>query len=163
MKLKDKFLGLGKTYEELRREAFRIIEEVKLKVQSMTDAQIVQSLRENKDFYWKHDLSTIRELARRYSIGTSDLDAIFRKYIEIEQDLLKNKIYFEQLGLNGITFGPKSMSASGEKESRISFNFDIDNQKIDIYIYPENEDNWTEDFEKFAEKLKNKITNLMES
>ena len=50
--MNDKLLEFGNLYEEMRKEALRIVEEIKPKVQDMTDAQIVQSLREKRDFYW---------------------------------------------------------------------------------------------------------------
>jgi hypothetical protein len=163
MKLKDKLLELNKTYEEMRKEALKIVETIKPKVKNITDAQIVQSLIEKKDFYWKHDLETVRRLAENYKIKISKLEQIWKEYIEIEQNLLKSKYKFEQLGLKDITFGPKTLlSASGEKESNILIYTKAN--KLDIRVYPEfdEEENWTKDFEEFAEKLKKEIQNLTE-
>ena len=161
--MKDKLLEFGKLYEEMRKEALRIVEEIKPKVQDMTDAQIVQSLREKKDFYWKHDLSTIKELANKYKIKISKLNEIWEKYVNLEQKILEKKKDFEQLGLKDITFGPKSISASGEKDSQIYIYIDLQKQDLDIRVYPEDEDTgWTEDFEKFASELKDKIKNLLQ-
>ena len=162
--MKDKLLEFGNLYEEMRKEAFRIVEEIKPKVQDMTDAQIVQSLKEKRDFYWKHDLSTIKGLANKYKIKISKLNDIWEKYVNLEQKILAKKIDLEQLGLKDITFGPKSISASGKKDSQIYIYIDIQKQELDIRVYPEfdEEENWTKDFEKFANELKDKIKNLLQ-
>ena len=161
--MNDKLLEFGNLYEEMRKEALKIVEEIKPKVQDMTDAQIVQSLREEKDFYWKHDLSTVKGLANKYKIKISKLNEIWEKYINLEQNILGKKKDFEQLDLKDITFGPKSISASGEKDSQIYIYINIQKQELDIRIYPENEDTgWTEDFEKYANELKDKIKNLLQ-
>ena len=161
--MKDKLLEFGNLYEEMRKEALRIVEEIKPKVRSITDAQIVQSLKEKSDFYWKHDLSTIKRLANRYKINISKLNEIWRKYLNLEQEILKKKKELEQLGLKDITFGPKSITASGEKDSRVYIYVEIQKQDLDVGVYPEDEDTgWTEDFEKFAEELKSKIQNLLQ-
>ena len=162
--MKDKLLEFGNLYEEMRKEALRIVKGIKPKVQDMTDAQIVQSLKEKRDFYWKHDLSTIKGLANKYKIKISKLNEIWEKYVNFEQEILKKKKDFEQLGLKDISIGPKSISASGEKDSQIYIYIDIQKQELDIRVYPEfdEEENWTEDFEKFANELKYKIKNLLQ-
>lgn len=164
MKLRNKLLELNKTYEEMKTEALRIVETLKPKVKNITDAQIVQSLIEKRDFYWKHDLQTLQKLAEKYKIKISKLVKIWKKYVEIEQVILKSKNKFEQLGLKEITFGPKTLvSASGKKKSGISI-YPKDSE-LDIRVYPaiEYQDiGWTKDFEKFAEELKKKIQNLVE-
>ncbi len=161
--MKDKVLEFGNLYEEMRKEALRILEEIKPKVQDMTDAQIVQSLREKRDFYWKHDLSTIKGMANKYKIKISKLNELWEEYVNLEQKILGKKKEFEQLGLKDITFGPKSISASGENNSYIYIEIDIQKQDINIMVYPEfdEEENWTEDFEKFAEELKGKIKEFL--
>ncbi|RLE37978.1 hypothetical protein DRJ17_05335 [Candidatus Woesearchaeota archaeon] len=49
--IKDKLLEFGNLYEEMRKEALRIVEEIKPRVQDITDAQIIQSLREKKKIF----------------------------------------------------------------------------------------------------------------
>jgi len=67
------------------------------------------------------------------------------------------------LGLKDITFGPKSISASGEKDLQVYIYIDIKKQDLDVRVYPKDEDaKWTEDFEKFANELKSKIQSLLQ-
>lgn len=161
MKLKDKLLELSKTYEEMRKEALRIVEAIKPKVKNITDAQIVQSIIEKRDFYWKHDLQTVQKLAEEYKIKISKLIKLVGRYLEIEQVLLKNKIKFENLDLKEVTFGPKTLvSASSNKNSEILIY--PKNKELDIRVYPEFDKDGNKDFEKFAEGLKKKIQNLIE-
>ena len=161
MSLKIKLIELSKNYEKMRKEAFNIVRTTKHKVKTISDAQIVNSLIEKQDFYWKHDLATIRELASEYKINISKLEIIWKKYIKIEQDLLKSKVKFEQIGLKNISFGPKTLlSASGDKKSSILIYHKKNN--INIIICPELDEEWSEDFEKFAKELKTKIKYLTE-
>jgi len=57
--MKNKLLKFGNLYEEIRKEALIIIEKMKPKLQNITDAQIIQSFIEKRDFYWKHDLPNL--------------------------------------------------------------------------------------------------------
>ncbi len=161
-RIKDKLLELRNLYEEMKKEAFRIVEKIKQKVLNITDAIIVQSLIEKADFYWKHDLLTIKRLADKYKIKTSKLDKIWKKYINLEQKIIEKKKDFERLGLKNISFGPKSITAFTKEGLQIYIYIDIKKQNLDIRVYPKNESIKAKDFEKLAEKLKSKIENFLQ-
>lgn len=155
----DKLLELNKIYEEMRNEALKTLQSIKPKVKNITDAQIIQQFLENKDFYWKHDLSSIKQISQIYKINISKLEMLWKKYTEVEEYVLTSKKYFEQLGLENITFGPMTLlSASGDKESEI-YIYPGD-KDLDIRVYPKSDEDWTKDFEEFSEQLKKRIQNI---
>ncbi|PIN77748.1 hypothetical protein COV15_01555 [Candidatus Woesearchaeota archaeon CG10_big_fil_rev_8_21_14_0_10_34_12] len=163
MRLKDKLSELSRTYNEMEKEARSILKKIKPKVKSITDAQIVHSLTEKKDFYWKHDLSKLKMLAEKYQISLSKLKKVLEKYAGIDKSLLKFVPELEKLGLKDISFGPRTLLiASGNKKSNMVIY--PRKSQLNIKVYPEfnEEENWTKDFEKFAEELKNKIKILTE-
>ena len=161
--LKDELLEFGNLYEEMRKEVLRIIEEIEPKLKDITDATILHSLK-TRDFYWKHDLSTILGLSKKYGVDVSKLNEIWKKYVDFEQKISEKKKDFEKLGLKHVTIGPKSVTGFGDKNSQVCICIDIKRNKLDIDIHPKFGDEIEEkEFKRFASRLKDKIKKLLKA
>jgi hypothetical protein len=149
-----KLLEFRDIYEQLRQEAQRLTREINVK--NINDAQIVQSLLEQRDFYLKHDLPSIMGLATKYDLLTSKLYEISTRYIEVEKQLNDDKKHLEKCGIKEITIGPKSISATGINNSQVYMT--IQGSEPHISIKPENADSEpSADFVKYADSLKSEL------
>ncbi len=100
--LKDKILKFRRLYEEMSKEAQKIIDNIKPEI---GDVQTIHSLTEGRDFYWKHDLIKIKKLGKKYGVNTLRLEEMWRKYSRLKKDISEE---FEKM-----IIGPKSIRGEG--------------------------------------------------
>lgn len=163
MKLKDKLFEFRKTYQELIKKVNKTIKKTELKINNISDAQILQTIKEKKEIYLKHDLPPLKALAEKYKIDLSKLNATWKKYRTIENQISERKEDFERLNLKKITFNPKSVEGLSEEGLPIYFKIsNIGKSKLTTTLHCEYE-NYLENYNKHATKLKKKLSKLLQS
>jgi len=161
MKNKDRILALAKSYDLMRKETLRILKLAKSSVVSINDAQIIHSYLDKTDFYYKDDLFPIIKLIERYKIKSS-LKKLWGEYTAIEKELLKTKIDFKNLGLKNISIGPISVHADLNNDSVLSITTNLNEDRLAIDIFPNDEGTQSDTYVKFIEEFKTKINNFLE-
>ncbi|MBT3407319.1 hypothetical protein HOK68_03960 [Candidatus Woesearchaeota archaeon] len=136
--IKDQILDYANFHELLKDESLRIIYQIKSNIREISDAQLIQSLIEKNDYYWKHELSLIKGFANKYQISILKLNEIYNKYIQIENILLTEFKKLEKLGLSSIVLGPRSINANLKNNLHLSIEIYITKQKLCIIIEPQN-------------------------
>ena len=166
MKLKDKILEFGNCYSNILKETNELFTKIKPKLKDIKGVVRFDKLIERKDFYPKHDVITLLQLAEEYNEDSTNLKKLFKKYFEIENVLNKNKNIFEDNDLKISSIGPKSIQGMINEEVYFSINIEtssIIRVYLDVLSEEEYEENgYPEGLKAFMNESHRKIEQILE-
>ena len=162
MGLKNNLLELADAYDGVKTEAMSIVSQASSKISDFTDKQRVKYLLEAKEFNMKNNILAVFDLAERHNIPHSKLSQLHKKYLQIEAGLSTQKKLLEELGLSNVIIGPKALGALYGNNLFVCVYTDNVKKTVAVKVYPEHEEtSWSQDFEKFAYKLKKDIEKIL--